>query len=513
MILTSQAISYVIAFAWLGWTLQLAWAFRRALQSRAVCAALADVTPIHSALMKAVAGDAPASSVESHFSLLCTERGLEPTHPVVSHVRTIVRAGIGQRRLDVAELLGSTRQQLLGRDHGLRTELSLFIILGLLGTLFGLSRSVAAMAPHVSVTVGATSQSQIAAAMTELLTGLGDAFLPSITAIACTVAGVLVFTIYKRLGSDALVTALDLQTISNWVPLLVPTVTEQMLTAVATAERQMTENLRVARDVATLVERSQEDLKEWAPNLNRANLTLKAMTQGAETLAASVSTVREALGVIADTRAEAQEVLEALRRTGRSITEGTDRTLTLVREQNETTRELLEGQNRTVADLYSSVSAFDHEYRREVAQTTTELKGLGDRADVVFQALETKNRELLGSMDQRVQTIDTELSSIHRDLMSGLGALVDRLGRLEAPAQSAARILEGSLDNSNRRIEQCVKELQQEFERRNRLTEGAAAAGAELVARELSKLRTSLERTGPAPPGKIARLMRTVWRS
>src|SRR5205814_1965510 len=144
--------------------------------------------------------------------------------PVVAHVETIFTAGITEGRLDIAELLRHTEARLLAGDPARRYLLGVFIIIGLLGTLFGLADSMAALS-------GSVSDLGPRHGLLQVLKGLRSAFAPSIWGIFWSVISTLVFSVYHRSAVAPTIKLLREATLTQWVLHLYPTAGQRLIEA------------------------------------------------------------------------------------------------------------------------------------------------------------------------------------------------------------------------------------------------------------------------------------------
>lgn len=170
---------------------------------------------------------------------------------VVPHFEAIFAAGCYQGHLDVGELLRHTERSILEREAIRKTRLSIFLILGLLGTLFGLADSIVALLNLMK------GNSDAAASMTELLSGLRGAFSPSLSGVMATVLGTFLYSRYQQKHILPLLAEFRASTLYRWVPRLYPT-TQQV--AIEAAQKMMAE-AKVVAEFATSIKRDSGQLQ------------------------------------------------------------------------------------------------------------------------------------------------------------------------------------------------------------------------------------------------------------
>src|SRR6185436_19521994 len=79
-----------------------------------------------------------SNASDKTFRAFQEAKALSDNSPITWHLQSIFEAGRNESQLDVRSLIKNTSDKLLRSNSLLRSLLSIFIILGLLGTLFGL---------------------------------------------------------------------------------------------------------------------------------------------------------------------------------------------------------------------------------------------------------------------------------------------------------------------------------------------------------------------------------------
>ena len=104
-------------------------------------------------------------------------------------------AGWNESRLEVSELINHTTSNLFRWNNLFRSVLAVFIVIGLLGTLFGLTDSLTDLSPALKESTANETNTENSERMTQALGNLMDdvkgAFAPSIWGIIFTVLGVI----------------------------------------------------------------------------------------------------------------------------------------------------------------------------------------------------------------------------------------------------------------------------------------------------------------------------------
>ena len=134
--------------------------------------------------------------------------------PLFEHLKAIYNAGYKSSRLDSDLLVKNTTNKIFRGIDTVRTLISLFLVVGILGTLVGLAMTITSL--RVS--------SSAAGKYTLDLSNLGGAFAPSMWGVFCTIVFVAFFSVLIQEGCiNRLTEKLTNSTINTWLPVLYPT--------------------------------------------------------------------------------------------------------------------------------------------------------------------------------------------------------------------------------------------------------------------------------------------------
>jgi biopolymer transport protein ExbB/TolQ/ABC-type transporter Mla subunit MlaD len=214
----------------------------------------------------------PLSKAALFFDEFCEYKIKKPS-PLYKHLKAIFNAGYAESQIQVDALLSNTSGRLTKSDSWLRSVLSLFIILGLLGTLLGLAESLSQLST-VSLGNAESSNESLKKGLEVLLSKLGGAFAPSVCGVLLTVVGMLIFAAYLRWSTYPVLQRLEYETLTNWYPTLVPTPSQRVYEKLRLTEQ-------TARNVEKLVETVQANTGELAQNIQAANAALVPLNEAA----------------------------------------------------------------------------------------------------------------------------------------------------------------------------------------------------------------------------------------
>ena len=180
------------------------------------------------------------------FQGFCAERSLSENSFISKHLKAIFLAGWNESRLEVSELINHTTSNLFRWNSLLRSVLAIFIVIGLLGTLFGLTDSLVELSPALKASAEAQTPTengkasapadansgnsrQMTKALSDLMDDIKGAFAPSIAGVFFTVLGVILYGIFLRFACHPVKSTLEQSTLTIWVPQLYPTTSQKLI--------------------------------------------------------------------------------------------------------------------------------------------------------------------------------------------------------------------------------------------------------------------------------------------
>ena len=254
------------------------------------------------------------AGAEEAFHEFCEERSLGKRSPITKHLQAIFLAGWDESRLEVGELINHTTSILFRWNNLFRSVLAVFIVIGLLGTLFGLADSLTKLSPALKASMAneaSIEKNEESAAnetatenserMTQALGGLLDkmkgALAPSIWGIIFTIVGVIFYGFYLQSACHPVKSALERLTLTVWVPQLYPTTSQKLIQTLQQSESQMQKGFETAAQFSESVERVHDNIDEFNESLTQAS----AITQP---LSDSVTQINKAASDISTAAAE-----------------------------------------------------------------------------------------------------------------------------------------------------------------------------------------------------------------
>ncbi|MCY4568784.1 MAG: hypothetical protein OXD49_10805 [Candidatus Poribacteria bacterium] len=255
----------------------------------------------------------PKAGAEEAFHEFCEERSLGKRSPITKHLQAIFLAGWEESRLEVGELINHTTSILFRWNNLFRSVLAVFIVIGLLGTLFGLADSLTKLSPALKESMAneasiekneASTANETATEnsekMTQALGGLLDkmkgALAPSIWGIIFTIVGVIFFGIYQQ-ACHPVKSTLERLTLTVWVPQLYPTTSQKLSQTLQQSESQMQKGFETAAQFSESVQKVQDNISEFNESLTQA----RAITQPLSNSVTQINKAASDISTAADT--------------------------------------------------------------------------------------------------------------------------------------------------------------------------------------------------------------------
>ena len=380
---------------------------------------------------------------EEGFREFCKKQTLAESSSIAKHLKAIFFAGWEESRLEVSELIKHTTSNLFKWNSLLRSVLAVFIVIGLLGTLFGLTDSLTQLTPTLEASAtdetSAENSEKMTQALSVLLNEMKGAFAPSILGIIFTVFGVIIYNVHLQLVCHPVESILERLTLTIWVPQLYPTTSQKLIQTLQQSEQQMRSGYQTATQVGKLVETVQSNISDFNKNLNRAN----AITQPLSDSVLQINVAADGL------RKFSQEFSENVTR----LTGFQDEIRNLHQQFQKGADQKLDEQNQNLVKTLNALKNYEDRYITVRQQTDEILENFISEATEANTSINTTNRELIGEIQDQLTT--------------DLNKLNDQLSSLDAPIKGAADQIRGTFQNFVQHIRSTMSDLQMEIKTQN----------------------------------------------
>ncbi len=457
------------------------------------------------------------------FQDFCAERSLSENSFISKHLKAIFLAGWNESQLEVSELINHTTSNLFRWNSLFRSVLAIFIVIGLLGTLFGLTDSLVKLAPalrasaetqtpteNVETTTPVDANSENSRQMTQALSDLMDdikgAFAPSIVGVLFTVLGVILYGIFLRFACHPVRSTLEQSTLTVWVPRLYPTTSQKLIQTLQESEAQMRSGYENAVRVDGLVENMQTSVDGFNRSLTQANEITGPLAESGTKINAAASSIStaaaalnkgftESLNHFADVlnRGFLQSLGEFSEKFKSSVTQLTgfqDEIRKLHQEFQQAADQKLDQQtekldqqnqnfvqaSNALEEVLNALKDYETAYIDSRKQMDETLKAFISTATETNTSIYTQNREWFEKVntDNKQQfsemqnQLKTELGHVQQTLKNQLDALATGLAQnlenIQQDLDSGLTTLNEQLENFDTPLKETVEEIKEVFD-------------------------------------------------
>ena len=380
---------------------------------------------------------------EKTFQEYCKKLSVREKSLVSKHLKAIFLAGWNESRLEASELINHTTSNLFRWNSLLRSVLAVFIVIGLLGTLFGLTDSLTQLSPALEATTtndtSIEDSPKMTLALSVLLNEIKGAFAPSIWGIIFTVLGIVVYNIYLLVACHPVESILERLTLTIWIPQLYPTTSQKLIQTLQQSEQQMRSGYQTATQVGKLVETVQSSISDFNENLGRANTITQPLSE-------SVSQVNVAADVLGKF---SQEFAQNVTR----LTSFQDEIRNLHQQFQKVADQKLDEQNQNLVETLKALKNYEEGYIASHQQIDQTLKNFINEATEANTSVSSVNRKLL--------------EGIQNQLVKHLNELNNQLSKFDMPIKEASDQMRGIFQSLVDYMNGIVGDLQVEIKAQN----------------------------------------------
>lgn len=391
----------------------------------------------------------PSGSAEGLIDHLSEHTSVSPSRVAAEHVTSILDAGLTGARLETEQRLSNAGEEIFRENSRLKAILSIFIVIGLLGTLYGLA-----------VALGTLTAGNLAnfepSVVDRLLRRLKTALAPSIWGVFLTVIGVLTYSYYINAVCRPIKSKLEHSTLEKWVPALYPTESQQAKETLEEAQQQLQENVESAQRVARFAERVDEDLQDFDERIRSAGALLERVEGSLEGLAETSDNFQEAMSNVEDFQEQLTgtfEQIESRQESLASLLEG-------LRERDDSFRERL-----------SEIEELHQAWQNHLSETQDRLQEVTEATQNALAGLEGQSEELIEEVTEpvaeKLEGVSVRLSELDESTHRGLQNVESSLNRLQNPLEGSAERIERIAETFSDNLQSSVSGVREEFHRQN----------------------------------------------
>ena len=427
--------------------------------------------------------------VIKHIKAIFLKGYLDTSSSVAKHIKAIFLAGWDESRLEVSELINHTTTNLFRWNSLFRSVLAVFIVIGLLGTLFGLTDSLTELSPALKESTANETTTENSKRMTQALSVLMEkikgAFAPSIWGIIFTITGVIVYGIYLQ-ACHPIKSILERLTLTVWVPQLYPTTSQTLIQTLHESEAQMRSGYQTAAQVGELVENVQDNISNFNENLKRANAITQPLSDSALQINKAASQINSAADVLNKGFTESlgkfsQEfAANVTRLTGfqdeiRSLHEEFQKDANQKLDQQ---TQKLDEQTQNLVKVLNALKSYEDAYiksREQIDETlqkfinaaTEANTNIHERNREWFEKINADNRERFSEMRGQLKTDLAELGqTLENELKTLADVLAINLKNVQGSLDERLEVLSDRLENFDTPLKEVAEQIRETLDKR-----------------------------------------------
>lgn len=297
--------------------------------------------------------------------------------PLLAHVKAIYDAGIRSSRLDADLLVKNTVAKVFAGVDTIRTLISLFLIVGILGTLLGLAFSIGSFTGNGFVLNGQVNNT--ANELSKLFANLRGAFSPSMWGVIATIFSIVLFTIFIQEKSiNRFSERLTNSTINVWLPVLYPTDFQKSEIRI----HQLNETIKNAEGI-------NDGAQKLLTNLSESNATVKALTGTTSAIIESSNNLTECTNKVMELRAVLEDMQQSFNKQNEFFNAYIDNLANKNKEEAEVLKEQLSRQGSQIEQIAQSLQ----QYEKGLVLYQENLKKVAEDNSVAARSIEEVNKQ------------------------------------------------------------------------------------------------------------------------
>lgn len=477
-------VVYLLAALFVLWLGSLLWSLRRHLRFLKEIRGCQDVHSLR-AQLAALNNETEDGSLEAQsgasriaFQSFQSESGLHKASPIARHVRAIFDAGSTESQLDTSTLIKNTSAEIFRLNYLHRSLLSIFIVLGLLGTLFGLADTMSSL----DALLRGTSQlnnTTLSQSLQSLLGTLKSAFAPSIWGVSLTVLGVLLYALYMRAIILPLSGVLERTTLTIWIPQLMPTASQRLQERVRLSRQEMDRAMAAQKEVTEFAEEIRSKTGSLRETLGLTDDAFKQMAEVADRLGSFSSQFAEGVKGLTSFQSELRALYQQMTDESRAFQQSVQLNIASSEEFQKQIQAQLNSHHEQTASLLKALQSYESAYIENRGRIDQGLTGVLEKAQGAYESLGRRNEEMTQALDEALgkplretlgrdmEGVQKHLAQVSETLEFQLTTLGQKLGQLDQPLNSAAKNFSETFSNFDESTRDWLTRLQLEFAKQN----------------------------------------------
>mgnify|MGYP005870468133 CR=1 FL=1 len=389
---------------------------------------------------------------------------------IFEHLKAIYDAGNKSSRLDADLLVKNTIDKIFIGVDTVKTFISVFLVIGILGTLLGLGSSIASFSGD-SFVVSTQGASSTAKELSNLFKNLRGAFAPSIWGVFFTIVSVVFYTWFiQERCINKLTDKLTINTIKVWLPSLYPT------------DFQKGENSMIKlKETINNADKINDGTNDLLNNLNSANETIISLNNVSEAIKDSANKFTAGSDKIAVLEQTIEKLSGNIRESNENFQQQIKNAIDVTNNfQNQSRKDFLERaqavhnnfniQNEQLANILHTLKSYDEKtlqfqsdmHQKLLAAAVESVKS-AERMQHAIKEIENRNMQLTQDigvpLNNQLNIMSEQLTSSLETMTQELKELRGVMGRIQSPLTETAMKIQEMFDNILRdlRIEQDTR--------------------------------------------------------
>ena len=407
---------------------------------------------------------------------------------ITKHLKAIFLAGWDESRLEVSELINHTTSNLFRWNSLFRSVLAVFIVIGLLGTLFGLTDSLKDLSPALKESAVIETPTENSERMTQALGNLMDhikgAFAPSIWGIIFTIAGVILYGVYLQIACHPVKSILEQLTLTAWVPQLYPTTSQKLTQTLQQGESQIQKGFETAAQFSESVKKVHNNIDEFNESLTQASAITQPLSDSVTQINKAASHISTAADVLNTGFTESLDKFS--KEFSSSVTHLTgfqDEIRSLHQQFQEASNQKLDQQTQKLDDqtqnlvkVLNALKGYEDAYiasREQIDETlqkfinvaTEANTSIHDRNREWFEKINADNHERFSEMRGQLKTDLTELGqTLGNELKTLADVLATNLKNVQGSLDERLEVLNDRLENFDTPLKEVAEQIRETFD-------------------------------------------------
>ena len=371
---------------------------------------------------------------EGTFKMFEDNNGRTDTNlPIFEHLKAIYDAGRRSSRLDADLLVKNTIDKICTDVDMIKSCISIFLVIGILGTLIGLGLSIGSFNGD-SFIINAQANNT-AKELSKLFGNLRGAFAPSMWGVFFTICFVICYTFFIQEGCiNKLTDKLTTNTIKVWLPALYPT------------DFQKGENtMHRLKDTINNADAINDSAKDLLNNLSATNGTVKALNDMSVALNQSIERFDDGSNKIKELQETIAALSQQLTDNNKHYQEWMTNTLTqttqfqvnnkqLLQEQAAEVKQSFEYQNNQLREVVQTLKLYDQHALDNQVDLNKKLIVATDGMQNVVDNLTERDERIIATVGK---PLNEQLQDMSTQLAVNLKQINEQLKKINNPLNTA----------------------------------------------------------------------------